>query len=203
MKRTFAFALGATLLFAGCGSNGSDQDTPSPSVDSPLGQPEPTSQATPATSEIPTSPRGYRLKTFGDRSGSGCFVDDEPCDVEFVVKAPLPATNCDSAYAPEIGQLLAFPVRVETKLGGDMTPFGGMWNPNSFSALLPNGVTVPRITSAATYGCSESDMSIPDTLAPASVYEGFVVLDVPVDATDLIYAPQLGGGGQGGWEWPL
>lgn len=194
MKRTLLVAV--ALVLAGCSANTIDEPTEAATAAS---QPNRTTTEA-ATPTAPTSPRGNLIKAFGEEAGLGCAT--ETCDVEFVLDAPTPATECDGTYSPKFGELLAFPVRVETQPGANMQPFGGMWNPNSFSALIASGVTVPGITSAAAYGCAESDRTIPDSLSPASVYEGFVVLDVPTDATALIFQPNSLGG-QGGWEWEL
>lgn len=165
----------------------------------------PTTEANPTTTtpaKAATNSRGFIEKQFGANSGLGCKdAPAQPCDIEFIIGAPITPSNCDSQYTPENGKLIALPVTVTTKLGADMSPFSGMWNTNSFSALKPTGTTLPRVTSAAAYGCDESDSSIPDTLAPASTYEGYLVLDIPADATALMFTPHSMDGA--GWEWKL
>ncbi|MCQ4148648.1 DUF4352 domain-containing protein [Rhodococcus qingshengii] len=197
MNKTFAAvaAISLALLAGGCSSN-------DPVAIRTVTETAPATTTTPSPVTKPaTNARGFIEKQFDANSGIGCKDPaSEPCDIEFIVGTPITPSNCNSQYEPENGKLIALPVTVTTKLGADMSYFSGMWNPNSFSALKPSGTTLPRVTSAATYGCDESDSSIPDTLAPASKYEGFVVLDIPADSTALMFTPHFT---EGGWEWKL
>lgn len=154
-----------------------------------------TGSSPPPTSTSPqptTNARGAIEKAFGEKAGLQ--------NVEFVVDSPVEPTACRDDYPVENGRLIALPVTVETAAGADLSEYTGMWNENGFNAVRANGVTVPRVTSAAAYGCAESDKSIPDTLAPGSQYEDYVVLDIPDDATAIQFIPLQAGNG---WEWAL
>jgi hypothetical protein len=142
------------------------------------------------------------LKSFGELSGLGCSTDAiRECDIEFTIGAPTPANNCSDQYLPENGGVpVALPVTVTTNAGIDTSLFNEMWNPNNFSVVQSNGVTLPDVATTATYGCTESERTIPTTLTPASQYEGFVVLDYPPDATTLLYLPTQA---KAGWEYTL
>ncbi|QSE94212.1 hypothetical protein JWS13_39245 [Rhodococcus pseudokoreensis] len=153
-----------------------------------------------ASAAPPQNARGAIDKQFGQRSGLGCAPSDNPCDIEFVLSAPIEPTGCSGQYPVENGRLIALPVVVETRTGAQMDPYSGMWNPNSLSAVTASGVTVSRIATTPTFGCDQSDETFPDRLAPASKYEGFVVLDIPKDTTSVMFLPHMS---DGGWEWKL
>lgn len=202
MKRILtAIAAGFVLVAGGCSSNeGPEPTAPAESSEAQATSDGPTSS--PPAAMVPTeaNERGNRLKAFGDLNGAGCLnYPTEPCGLQFTLDTPVDATECNSSYPAENGRLIAVPLTVETG-AGDTRPFTNVFNPNSFSALQANGVTLPQLASNATYGCSESETTIPDSLAPESKYEGFVVLDVPVDAESLIFRTNIV---ENGWEWPL
>ncbi|WP_370185107.1 hypothetical protein [Rhodococcus wratislaviensis] len=194
--------IAAVLLASGFGVGyavGSQKSTNSVDVAS-ANTPAPTPHTATSSVAPPQNVRGAIDKQFGQRSGLGCKPSDNPCDVEFVVSAPIEATGCSGQYPIENGRLIALPVAVETRTDAQMDPYSGMWNPNSFSAVTAAGVTVSRIATTPTYGCDQSDGTFPDRLAPASKYEGFIVLDIPRDTTSVMFVPHMS---DGGWEWKL
>lgn len=189
----FAVGFGTGFAVKGDGESSTPTSAPVDATVAPVRATTTSAVPTPATNA-----RGAYDKNFGDQNGLGCAT--RPCDVEFVVGAPIEPTACGSDYPVENGRLIALPIAVETKAGADLSPYSGMWNPHSFSAVLASGITKPGVTSAAAYGCAESDKTIPDRMAPASRYEGFVVLDVPTDAVSIQFLPHQA---DGGWEWSL
>ena len=157
----------------------------------------PVTTNTPVATGSPTNDRGAHEVVFGKPAGLSC--DPGPCAVEFTLDTPFDATECESGYPPENGRLIAIPITVATQQDPDLYASDGMWNPNNFSAVRANGVTTPRVTSAATYGCAQSGQEIPSTMAPASNYEGFVVLDIPDDAKSILFFFD----DSISWEWEL
>lgn len=202
-KSVVAVGMASLLFAASCSSD----EQPTAQLDRPSQQAttSESSGSPTATANIGESPRGHKVKAFGERAGLGCeSVGEFPCEVEFVVGAPVPASECStSQYQPEFGSILAFPIRVEILPGVNVAQYTGMFTPDSFSAVLKSGVTIPEITSPAAWVCAESNNSIPSQLSPASTYEGFMVLDVPTDSTTIVFQPVVMEPGQGGWEWSL
>ena len=196
-------AVGASLLFlAGCSVG--EPSTPDPGRSLQQTTSGPLSSLAP-TANADTSTRGNLVKAFDERAGFGCEGGGGfPCEIEFVVGAPVPATECSTTqYQPEFGSILAFPIRVQILPGVNVAQYFSMFTPDSFSAVLESGLTIPEITSPAAWVCAESNNSIPAQLSPASTYEGFMVLDVPADSTTIVFQPLVLDPGQGGWEWSL
>ena len=202
-KSVVAVGVASLLFTVGCSSDGqttAELDRPT----QPAATSEPSNSPT-ATANTGESPRGNKVKAFDERAGLGCESGGGfPCEVEFVIGAPVPASECSTTqYQPEFGSILAFPIRVEILPGVNVAQYTAMFTPDSFSAVLESGVTTPEITSPAAWVCAESNNSIPSQLSPASTYEGFMVLDVPTDSTTIVFQPGVMEPGQGWWEWPL
>ncbi|WP_155289258.1 hypothetical protein [Rhodococcoides fascians] len=199
MKRTLIALTAGGILLTGCSPAADDSaadETTEPQAVATIT----TTAAAATTTGTPLNSRGNREKDFGELSGSGCFDGPGNCAVEWTLGAPIDATNCSDLDPIENGRVIAVPINVQTGTGQDMGPFNAFFNPYSFSALRGDGVTVPNVSTSVTYQCDESDSRIPSDLAPASKYEGFIVLDVPSDAQSVIFHPDVS---EDGWEWPL
>lgn len=128
----------------------------------------------------------------------GC-ADTAQCDVSFVLDAPLDATECFESLPAENGSLKAFPVTIETGSTFDPSAYGSVLRSFDFVAITSSGLTVTSVSTDASINCRESN-SLPAKFSKGSKYKGFVVLDLPVDATSIAYIPS---NSDGGWEWSL
>ncbi|ORL15427.1 hypothetical protein A6I85_06000 [Prescottella equi] len=151
--------------------------------------------------QMATNSRGAIELRFGQRAALGCGDTlAMGCDLEFVIGDPVELRQCSSRNQPEAGRLIALPISIDTRLGSDLSRMSGMWDSRGFSVVNASGVTIAAAASSSRSNCAESPKPIPDTIAPASRYEGSIVLDVPDDAAAIQFHPRQS---DGGWEWTL
>lgn len=106
---------------------------------------------------------------------------------------------CDSGVeqAPASRNYLAFRMRVETTPDYDPRSLTTIQE-RDFAVLGPDGEEIPDVIGNAPTCLDEPTAFAKLRLGPAQEYTGWLVLDVPVDAGTLVYAPQ---GRSTGWEW--
>lgn len=202
MKRTLIAMAAGGLLLSGCSSSDGQPVAEVQPTEAPVATTTAATTTAAATTTFgtPANDRDNRVKAFGEESGTGCDDSPESCAVRWTLDTPVDATGCSPDEPTENGRLIAIPISVQTGTGQDLGPFNSLFNPNSFSALRADGVTLPQVATFAAYTCDESNARVPDNFAPASKYEGMVVLDVPADAQAVIFRPVSS---ETGWEWPL
>ncbi|AXQ62869.1 lipoprotein [Gordonia phage Angelique] len=162
-RRLLALGAAALFLVAGCSSDdGSSSSTT-------------TAAATATTTATSTKPRPTlgQLNTpyeLTDRSGGD--------QVKYSVTSIAVDGQCPDTYYNDVenGHLLVVGLDVET--GADWDPeFGEMFRPRGgyWTIVGDNGVTESGITSAASYGCADSQ--IPQTFDPDSRYQFSIAFD--------------------------
>lgn len=204
MKRVTGagLALAATITLAACGAPAQVEGV----ANGPTLPPTSSATATPTPTPTgpPRSPRGNIIKALGEEGG---LTDDRgagaPVElVTFAVDAISPV-ECTEDYGnpPENGVLIAVQMRFATapELATSSMNYFSV-NPNEFSFVGADGITVTNTATAATFGCiSDKEMLTYNQMMPGSQYVGKVVLDVPAATGTLIYRP--GVLAEGGWEW--
>ncbi|AOE44314.1 lipoprotein [Gordonia phage Eyre] len=161
-RRLLVLVAAAALLAAGCSSDdGGSSST--------------TTETAAATTTTTTKPRPTlgRLNVpyeLTDRSGGD--------QVKYSVTSIAVDGQCPDTYYNDIenGHLLVVGLDVET--GADWDPeFGEMFRPRGgyWTIIGDDGVTESGITSAASYGCADSQ--IPQTFDPDSRYQFSIAFD--------------------------
>lgn len=197
IKAVRSMSLLVPLLFASAACGSPDPVAPA----GPMATFGPTStQSGPTlTTGTPTNVRDALEKQWGELAGMGC-EDPAHCDVLFALDDPTNATGCMDQLPSENGRLSAFPVTVKTSEKFDAADYGTLLRSFDFVAIRANGVTTSNLMTDATLNCAESDAALPANPVRSSKYQGFVVLDLPLDTTSIGYVPFSD---QGGWEWKI
>jgi hypothetical protein len=198
-------AVTATLILSACASpvgqtEGKASGTPPtlpPSTSSSASSPTPP----PTPVGPPKSARGNYIKALGEEGGLEDTATHTPI-ITFAVDSIAPI-KCTQSYSspPENGTLIAVQMRVSTSpaLATSQVTYFSV-NPNEFSFIGADGITVTNVATAATYSCIPSKEELThDQMSPGSQYVGKIILDVPAATGTLVYRPASLA--VGGWEW--
>ena len=199
MRRSVLPALLLALTLSACGFSDADGDadgSAAPSTSSPATEPAP-------GTEVTLNERGNVAMAFGEAAAIRPSSDPEaPPMLTLTIEELLVDPPCDdeSEVEPENGHYLAFRMRAVASADFDprvATPIADY----DFSVLGADGATFDPVTPAgrACFGPPRLIQNM--RIGPSYVYEGWMVLDVPVTAGSLLYAP--GGDGPEQWEWPF
>lgn len=151
--------------------------------------------------ESVTSSRGNLVKQIGQLAGISGRTDDPV--VDFVVNDIVIDFQCTSewAEAPANDHYVGLNIEIRTtpELTDEVSPT--FWMDNyDFSAWSADGKRVNDVVGNA-YSCLSDADSIPGSIGPDETVNGWIVLDLPEDATTVGYS--WIGLDSGGWEWSL
>lgn len=202
MKRTalVAATVAAGLLLSGCASDKKAESSAELTLPS-------TTAPAPSSSAAPTTPaknaRGNIVKAMGEEGGFTSSVHPGKDLLTFAVDSITVDPQCTADYTEpaENGHFVALAMRLATSPDMAEEPDLSYFtvNPNDFSFVGADGLTVSNLATMAAYSCvDEGQMLTSNALAPGSQYAGSVVLDVPATSGAVIYHPM---GNPSGWEW--
>lgn len=165
-----------------------------------------TAAAAPSTTAAPTSDRNARgniVKAMGEEAGFLSRSDPSKDLLTFAVDSVTVDPPCTADYTQptENGHFVALAMRLATSPDMAEEPDLSYFtvNPNDFSFVGADGLTVSNLATMAAYSCiDQGQMLTSNALAPGSQYAGTVVLDVPATTGVVIYHPM---GNPSGWEW--
>jgi hypothetical protein len=196
MRRSVLPALSLALVLSACGFSDSDdgdaagRSTPAPS----------TSEAAPGT-EAELNERGNIPVEFGEEVAIRASSDPEaPPMLTLTIEELLVDPPCDdeSEVPPENGHYLAF--RMRAVASPDFDPRVATTIADyDFSVLGADGASFDPVTPAGRVCFGPPRLIQNMRVGPGFEYDGWMVLDVPVESGALVYAP--GGEGPDQWEW--
>ena len=197
MRRSVLPALSLALVLSACGfSDAADGDADASSTAAP----STSSEAAPGT-EAELNERGNIAVGFGEEVPIRASSDPEgPPMLTLSIEELIvnPACDDESEVLPENGHYVALRMRAVASPEFDprvATPIADY----DFSVLGADGAIFDPVTPAgrACFGPPRLIQNM--RVGPGFEYEGWMVLDVPVESGALIYAP--GGEGPTQWEW--
>lgn len=221
-KKAISCAIGVVILVSACSSNGggldpegdaaSTSETPAAETNEPESDPElvetsdveeeETEEVEPEQSEPATSVRGNLVKEIGEEGG----VTDAAGDllIAFTVSEVETDFDCTADFAekPENDKFVGLKFEVTTDASLAQETESSFWLSSvDFSAWDEDGKRVNDPVGSS-YACvSESEM-LPSPMGPGEVAEGWIVLDVPENATAAGFGIQTAEG-LSGWEWDI
>ncbi|WP_143030345.1 hypothetical protein [Blastococcus aurantiacus] len=197
MRRSVLPALSLALVLSACGfSDAADGDADASSTAAP----STSSEAAPGT-EVELNERGNIAVEFGEEAAIRASSDPEaPPMLTLTIEELLVDPPCDdeSEVPPENGHYLAF--RMRAVASDDFDPrVASPIADYDFSVLGSDGTSFDPVSPAgrACFGPPRLIQNM--RVGPGYEYEGWMVLDAPVESGALVYAP--GGEGPNQWEW--
>ena len=147
--------------------------------------------------------RGNIVKALGEEGGFTSRTDPGKQLLSFAVDSITLDPSCSADYTQpsENGHFVALAMRLSTSPDMAEEPDLSYFtvNPNDFSFVGPDGLTVSNLATMAAYSCvDQGQMLTSNALAPGSQYAGTVLLDLPASSGSVIYHPM---GNPTGWEW--
>ncbi|MGB7238579.1 MAG: hypothetical protein WBD41_21710 [Rhodococcus sp. (in: high G+C Gram-positive bacteria)] len=118
----------------------------------------------------------------------------------FTLDQPVDATGCMQQLPSVNGRLVAVPTVLQTGPRFDPASYGAFLRSFDFVAVDASGFTITNLATDASLNCIESENALPSVFSKGSKYRGFVLLDLPLDATSIGYVPTSA---DPGWEWNL
>lgn len=197
MRSPLGMALGAGALMVlaqGAALGGADAVNPAPPDDVAT-----TAPAGTGVTAIEVAPSGHLRKELGEPAGL-TLADSDTAYFEITVKDVAVVTDCPARgvdVAPEHGYFVVVDVTatmsadVAALVPGEADPF----MPVTADAFSIGGTDVPTLTDAS-WACFEAEELAPPFVGSGETVDGLVVLDSPIPAGTLVYAPA-----GAGWEW--
>jgi hypothetical protein len=156
--------------------------------------------AAPLDADAELNERGNIPKAIGEPAGLRSSVEPgSPLVLTFSVLDLEVNPPCNSGFeqAPATGNYLGITMRVETTPEYDPRSLR-TFSEYDFRILGPDGVAVPDVIGNSETCLSADELINNRRFGPGAVYEGKLILDMPVRAGTLVYAPA---GEPNGWEW--
>lgn len=190
-----AFSAGALLMLAqGAALGGANAASPTPPDDVATVAPAET-----GVTAIEVAPSGHLRKDLGEPAGL-TLAGSDTVYFEITVNDAAVVTDCPARgvdVAPDHGYFVVVDVTatmsadIAALVPGDADPF----MPVTADAFSIGGTELPTLTDAS-WACFEAEELAPPFVGAGETVDGFVVLDSPVPAGTLVYAPA-----GTGWEW--
>jgi len=221
-KKAISCALGILIFVSACSSNegelnpdgaaASTSETPVAETAAPEPDPElieasdaeeeETTDAEPEQSEPARSVRGNLIKEIGEEGGVGDASGD--LLIAFTVSEVESDFECTADFAekPENGKFVGLKFEVTTDASLSQEPESTFWLSSfDFSVWDEDGKRVNDPVGSS-YACVSESETLPSEMGPGEVAEGWIILDVPENATTAGFGIQTAEGA-GGWEWNI
>ncbi len=203
-RSAFLPATALVLALTACsGADASDAETRASVVTVPPVSTSAAPPTTPAATDTPApelNERGNVVLEVGEPSVIHRAGDPAaPVAFEFTVEELVVNPECDSGFEqePETGNYLG--IRLQVQTSGDYDPREVQKiSEYDFGILRPDGTPLPEVIGNGQTCFAESDEMSHQRFGPGERYEGWIVLDMPIRAGTVVYAPA---GQPYGWEW--
>lgn len=189
------------LALTACGSGADDEAgvvvTVPPASSSAAA---PTTPATALDAAAAPNWRGNIVTAVGEPAVMRRSADPgAPAILSFTVEQFVINPVCDSGFeqAPVTANFLGVALRVETTMDYDPRELRS-FSEFDFSILDADGALLGDVIGNGQLCFGEEDELSHRRMGPGQVYEGWIVLDMPIREGTLVYSPP---GQPNGWEW--
>lgn len=160
----------------------------------------PTTPVTALDAEAPLNERGNIVKAVGEPAAIRRSADPAaPTILTFTVEDLVINPECDSGFeqAPATANYLGVRLRVETTTDYDARELRS-FSEFDFAILDASGAPLGDVIGNGQLCFGEEDELSHRRMGPGQLYEGWIVLDMPIREGTLVYSPP---DQPNGWEW--